>query len=66
MDKLKALKDIYDKVDRSATLVCRMTGEDCEQCEFDSRMGCYFDGIKEDIEKMIINEAIIYGTRDRE
>lgn len=57
MSMIKALKEIYNKVDKAAFMACGVADDDCEECTYDSREGCFFDGIKEDLEKVIIEEA---------
>lgn len=57
MSMIKALKEIYNKVDKAAFMACGVADDDCEECAYDSSEGCFFDGIKENLEKVIIEEA---------
>lgn len=57
MSMIKALKEIYNKVDKAAFMACGVADDNCEKCTYDSREGCFFDGIKEDLEKVIIEES---------
>lgn len=55
MSITEELKKIYKKVDRTSYIACNQNNDSCEDCPYDSRKGCIFDGIKEDMEHLIID-----------
>lgn len=57
MSMIKALNEIYDKVDKAEFMACGVSDDYCDECVYDSSEGCFFDGIKKNLEKVIIEEA---------
>ena len=55
MSTTEKLKKIYKKIDRASYISCNQNNDSCEDCPYDSRKGCLFDEIKEDMERLIID-----------
>ena len=42
-------------MDCVSDIACTQNNDSCEDCPYDSRKGCIFDGIKEGMERLIID-----------
>lgn len=61
---VEELKKIYKKIDCANYIACNQNNDSCEDCPYDSRKGCIFDEIKEDMERLIID--VKYGDKNEQ
>lgn len=55
MNITEELKKIYNEVYGASYIACSQNNDSCEDCPYDFALGCIFDGIKEDMEHLIID-----------